>query len=156
MRSMFSTTCLASIFVISACSAIPTADSVEDPIAAEENVSTETSETCPMIKSENWVAWINAMPGPKGTSGKLIVTGDVTVSTAGQSISLTPGRADRSMKPVQQMILEVLPPDGPAAQVISTTQARYEGPAIAPQYKAIQILCDGEIVAEIDTIEIAH
>lgn len=111
------------------------------------------SSACPMIESENWAAWINAMPGPDSAGEKLIVTGDVTVSSSGYEVELIPGAADRSMRPMQQLMLSVKQPDGPAAQVITTLQARYEGMAIAPQYRGITIFCGGEVIAEIESVE---
>lgn len=139
---------LAISFCIGCSTVIPS-----EPEEAETEIVAEEREACPMIKTENWAAWINAMPGPGSSGEKLIVTGDVTFSSGGHEVELIPGAADRSMRPMQQFTLSVKQPDGPATQAITTLQARYEGVAIAPQYRGITIFCDGEVIAEIDTVE---
>lgn len=151
MFKVFSSrTALISALAASFCAgcSTPISGEVDDAAAAAKE-----SEACSMIKSENWAAWINAMPGPDSAGEKLIVTGDVTVPSGGHEVELIPGAADRSMRPIQQFTLSVKQPDGPATQAITTLQARYEGVAIAPQYKSIRIFCDDEVIAEINSVE---
>jgi len=125
-----------------------------EPTGIEESAirqNGEVTSTCPHISNENWAAWLNGIPGSEDRP-TLIVTGNVTVPTPGYTIELKPGRADRSMTPVQQMILTTKAPEGMTMQLLTTEQARYEGVAIAPQYKAVEIVCGGEIIARIDEI----
>ena len=113
--------------------------------------------TCAVIESREWHAWINAMPSPgPQTARALIVTGEIVLPTPGYKITLTPGIADRSATPVQQMILTLTPPDGPVPQVLHPETVRYEGPAITMQYRAIRIMCGGQMLTEIEDIPVAR
>ena len=129
-------------------------DSFPPTTVGEASAVAETtvSVTCSTLQVENWAAWINAMPGP-GASRKLMVTADVTLPSEGYEIALLPGRADRSMKPVQQLNLEINSPKAPIDPTNVTQQIRFEGPAIAPTYRAISIICDGEEIARIEDPE---
>lgn len=111
--------------------------------------------SCPVVESRAWAAWVNAMPGP-GATRQLIATGEIVLPTPGYKVTLTAGAADRSATPVQQLILDLTPPSGPVAQVLTTEGVRYQGPAISMQYRAVRIMCGGQMLAEITDVPIAQ
>ena len=57
---------------------------------------------------------------------------------------------------MQQLILHATAPSGMVTQVVTPTPVRYEGPAIAQQYRAVRIMCDGTQLAEITDIVTAQ
>ncbi len=122
----------------------PTAPPKPDPVTS-----------CPVIESRDWAAWVNAMPGP-GAKAQLIATGQVTMPTPGYTVTLTAGIADRSATPTQQLILTATPPSGPVTQVLTTQPVRYQGPAISMQYRAVRIMCGGQMLSEIDDVPVAR
>ena len=136
----------AAMLTLGACATTKTALNPEPSAAAAPAL-----KACPIIESGDWKAWINRMPGV-GVTATLIVEGQVTLPTPGYTITLTAGRADRSMHPVQQLILEALPPSGQVAKVLTPQTARIDTPAIAGKYKAVQIVCGGNVIAEINDI----
>ena len=127
-----------------------------DPTPAPAPVAeAPTASTCAVIANRNWTAHINAMPGP-GAQRTLIVSGEVDLPTPGFTASLDLGPADRSAIPVQQLIVNTTAPTGIVAQVVTPTPVRYEGPAIAQQYRAVRIMCGGQQLAEITDIVTAQ
>ena len=123
--------------------------------APETPMSNPASGRCAVIESSDWNAWINAMPGP-GAVRTLHVTGRITLPTPGYGAALREGPADRSAVPVQQLILNLTPPGGMVAQVLTTQEVRFEGPAIAQNYRGVRIMCAGAQLAEITEIITAH
>ncbi|WP_209426582.1 hypothetical protein [Pararhodobacter sp. SW119] len=115
---------------------------------------------CPVIASADWTAFVNAMPGPQARP-ELIVTGTVTLPSAGYAAELRPGPTDRSARPVQTVMLEVTPPDGPAAMVLSEIDLRLSMPALSTQpgaesaYRGVRVLCEGSELAFIAPVETA-
>ncbi len=125
---------------------------IDDPVAAPA--------ACPVIAQRDWSAFVNAMPGPDARP-ELIVSGTVTLPSAGYRVELRPGPADRSARPVQVVELVAIPPDGPAAMVLTDADLRLAMPALsappgAPSpYRGVRILCDGEELAFIAPVETA-
>jgi hypothetical protein len=111
----------------------------------------EQPASCPVIESRNWTAHVNRMPGP-GATPTLHVNGEIVLPTPGSRVALREGRADRSAVPQQQLVLELAPPAGMAAQVLTTEAVSYQGTAIAARYRGISILCNGSVIAEISDI----
>jgi hypothetical protein len=109
----------------------------------------QQSASCPVIDSRNWSAHINAMPGP-GAQRTLIVSGEVDLPTPGYGVTLAAGAADRSAIPVQQLILDAQAPGGMTTQVVTAHQVRYDGPAIAQQYRAVRVMCGRRELAELE------
>ncbi len=95
------------------------------------------------------------MPGP-GATRELIATGEIVLPTPGYRATLSAGAADRSATPVQQLILDLTPPSGPVAQVLTTESVRYQGPAISMRYRAVRIMCGGQMLAEITDVPVAQ
>ena len=115
--------------------------------------ATDTDGACAATSTSNWRAWIDAMPGPERPH--LIVNGQVTVPTGGYRIALAPGAVREIDPPVQEFVLTVDPPDGPATQAMVTHEVVRRMPAL-PRYGAVVVRCGSEIVAEISPIGTAH
>ena len=115
---------------------------------------------CPVSDSRDWTAFVNAMPGPDARP-ELIVSGTVVLPTAGYTVGLRPGPADLSAQPVQTVQLVAIPPDGPAATVLSEVDVRLSMPSLAVQpgegapYRGVQIFCEGAELAFITPVETA-
>jgi hypothetical protein len=153
-----------SIALIALAGCAPEADVDDDAAVEEEAATMETeepamaaadSEACPVIEGRNWAAWVNAMPGPDSQM-TLHVTGEIDLPTPGYEISWSEGMADRSMTPVQRLMLTVTPPDGMVAQVITTESVHYEGPALVKTYGGVIVMCGGSPLAEIDDVTVAE
>ena len=128
---------------------------IDEPPPANPEPPPPPSASCPVIESSEWAAWVNAMPGP-GSTKQLIATGKVVLPTPGYTVTLTAGMADRSATPVQQLILTATPPSGMVTQVLTTQPVRYQGPAISMQYRAIRIMCGGQMLSEITDVPVAQ
>lgn len=109
---------------------------------------------CPITGSSNWAAWVNAMPGT-AAGPTLIVTGRVTVPTGGYTLSLERGPLQESHPPVQQVLLRVRPPSGPATQAVVDHDVRGEWPAL-DAYGAVTVRCAGQVLADIRPVERAY
>jgi hypothetical protein len=131
-----------------------TADDVS-ALAEETAVNTTEAAACPIIDSRNWHAWVDAMPGPDSKM-TLHVVGEVDMPTPGYSFEWREGIADKSATPVQRLMLTATPPDGMIAQVITTEQVNYEGPAITKMYRGILVMCGGSVLADIPDVSIAE
>lgn len=128
---------------------------MDEPEMEEDDAVADMSDACPVIDSRNWSAWVNAMPGPDAKI-TLHVTGEIDLPTPGYEISWQAGMADRSMTPVQRLMLTLTPPDGMVAQVITTETVKYEGPALVKTYGGVIVMCGGEALAEIDDVTLAQ
>lgn len=107
------------------------------------------SPHCPA--SDNWRAWVNAMPGPDAIP-TLIVVGQVAVPE-GHTARLRPGATDRMMPPGQRFELLVFNDPGKPGgwQEVRGTLA----PAL-PNYREVIIGCGDETVTRISPIESAY
>lgn len=120
----------------------------------------DAPRACPVIESGDWTAFVNAMPGPDARP-QLIVSGSVSLPSAGYTVELLPGPTDRSAVPVQTVILQATPPDGPAATVVTLAEVRLSLPALdaapgAPSpYSGVRVLCGDRELAFISPIETA-
>ncbi|WP_375207202.1 hypothetical protein [Hyphococcus sp.] len=127
-----------------------------DPMPPETGAPDgDDAMACPVIDSRDWAAWVNAMPGPDAKL-TLHVAGEIDLPTPGYDISWQAGMADRSMTPVQRLILNLTPPDGMVAQVITTETVKYEGPALVENYGGVIVMCGGAPLAEITDVTVAR
>lgn len=141
---------------IAALGACGQTNSTSDPMPAAEPIAeAPAASACSVIANRGWTAHINAMPGPNAQR-TLIVSGEVDLPTPGYAVTLDLGPADRSAIPVQQLIVNTTAPSGIVTQVVTSTPVRYEGPAIAQQYRAVRIMCGGAQLAEITDIVTAQ
>ena len=134
------------------------ADDPDAPVSSEDppiaRPSARPSSDCPISGSAGWNAWINAMPGPNARP-TLIVTGKVTVPTGGYRIRWGDFRIAESY-PVQIFAdLTVVPPAGPATQVITTHDVRGDWPVDQP-VGSFTVRCGSRVLARVSPVETAH
>ncbi|PQA89039.1 hypothetical protein CW354_03565 [Marinicaulis flavus] len=141
------------MFALSGCAQQASSPGADAP-SGEEPAMPDNGD-CPVIDSRDWKAWVNAMPGP-GAETTLIVEGAVDMPTPGYTFSWEAGMADRSAVPAQRLHLTATAPDGMVTQVITTENVRYEGPAIAKEYRAAAVMCGDELLAEITDVVTAE
>ena len=120
------------------------------PAVATEDESAMTKD-CPVIDSRGWSAWLNKMPSVEG-GARLNIAGEVDLPTPGFGVEWVAGPADRANPPGQRFTLVLTPPDGIVAQVVTPTLVKYEDAAAYPAYRAIRVVCGGEVLAEITDI----
>lgn len=135
---------IASLALVALTNCLP----VDEPT---EETPPPQATACPVIESKAWAAWVNAMPGP-GATRELFVTGEVVLPMPGYHIALTAGATDKSAT----LILNVTPPSGMVAQVLTTESVRYQGPAISMQYRGVRIMCGGKMLTEITDVPVAQ
>ena len=111
---------------------------------------------CPIARSSDWSAWINAMPSvPSRKTALLMVKGKVTVPTGGYRIEWGDFRVAESY-PVQIFAdLRVIPPAGPATQAIVTHDVRGGWP-MNPPVGSITVRCGDRVLARIAPVETAY
>lgn len=134
----------AAALALAACSPSETGTKEAPAPAAEPAEEAEPATGCPVLASRDWTARIE--------EGSLVVEGVVDLPTPGYALSFTQGPADRSAVPTQRLLLAATAPEGMVVQMIATETVRFEGPAIAPRYKAVLVLCGGAPLAEIADI----
>jgi hypothetical protein len=143
---------LVAALALAACGQTNTTTEPAPTPAAEASAA---AGNCAVVANRNWTAHINAMPGPNAQR-TLIVTGEADLPTPGYTVALDLGPADRSAIPVQQLVINTTAPTGIVSQVVTPYPVRYEGPAIAQQYRAVRIMCGGQQLAEITDIVTAQ
>jgi len=130
-------------------SAMSETQSVATEVAAEDESA--MAKDCPVIDSRGWSAWLNKMPSVDG-GARLNIAGEVDLPTPGFGVEWVAGPADRANPPGQRFTLVLTPPDGIVAQVVTPTLVKYEDAAAYPAYRAIRVVCGGEVLAEITDI----
>lgn len=111
--------------------------------------------TCPIATSQNWKAWVNAMPGP-GARPTLIVTGKIVTASAGYQISFDPKLQIRKSYPAQAFAtLQVMPPPGAASQALFSQDVHWEWPLSQP-LGSVEIRCGNETLAHIEPVATAQ
>lgn len=110
---------------------------------------------CPIATSQNWKAWVNAMPGP-GKRPTLIVTGKIVTASAGYQISFDPRLQVRKTYPAQAFAtLRVRPPPGAASQALFSQDVHWEWPLSQP-LGSVEIRCGNETLAHIEPVATAQ
>ncbi len=130
-------------------------------VTVEETVTVETvveeaapmaeTESCAVLESRGWEAWINKMPGP-GAVATVHVVGEVDVRTGGYTFTWEEGPMDRSAVPALRLRLVPKAPDGMATMAITTEAVKYEAPALSSGYSRVIISCGGTTLGEITEI----
>ena len=123
---------------------VPLAACTATPPPKEEQPVT----ACPQTR--NWVAWVDAMPGP-GKETRLIVEGEVDLPT-GRAAALVPGPTDRMSPPGQRFALELSP--GAGAGGWQKVRGELKPSLIA--YHAVIVGCAGETLARIEDVPTAY
>lgn len=113
----------------------------------------EAKGKCPIVRSSDWHAHVDAMPGPNDNP-RLIVTGRVTVPTGGYRLDLRMGPVAESY-PVQMTVyLDAVPPGGPATQALVTREVRGSWRS-EQRVGSVTVRCNGEVIARLSNIETA-
>lgn len=142
----------AALLSVAACAPADVADG--EPAPPGDDMP-DHAMNCPVVESRDWAAWVNAMPGPDAKL-TLHVTGEIDLPTPGYKIYWQAGMADRSMTPVQRLMLNLTPPDGTVIQMTTTEMVKYEGPALVENYGGVIVMCGGEPLAEITEVTVAR
>ena len=128
--------------------------SSDDPPAAAEPPSAPPRSDCPVVSSRDWMAHVDAMPGPNDNP-RLIVSGKVTVPTGGYRLALRMGPVAESY-PVQVTIfLDATPPTGAATQALVTHDVRGSWRS-EERVGSVTVRCGRRALARIDGIGTAH
>lgn len=129
----------------------------ETVIAVEEEVVIVESapETCDVLESRDWAAWVNLMPGPDA-SPTVHVTGKVDVRTGGYTFDWQTGPLDRSATPKLRLKLIPKAPDGMATMAITTEEVNYAAPAGGIEYSGVLVSCGSVTLADIAEITKAY
>lgn len=124
---------------------------VEEEIVIVE----EAPDTCDVLESRDWAAWVDMMPGPDMTP-TIHVTGKVDVRTGGYTFEWKQGPLDRSATPALRLKLVPKAPDGMATMAITTEEVHWSAPAGGIAYSRVIIGCGPVTLAEIPEITEAH
>ena len=146
-----STLLLAAGAVLAACQTPAAEAPALAPSEAEQPVivgATPVAETCAVLESRNWAAWVNRMPGPDATP-TVHVTGQVDVPTGGYGFEWEVGPMDRSMTPALRLKIVPQKPDGMATMAITREDVHYTGPVAGAGYRSITVTCGDKTLAEI-------
>jgi hypothetical protein len=112
------------------------------------------SPDCPIIRSSDWHARVDAMPGPNDNP-RLIISGKVTVPTGGYRLALRMGTVAESY-PVQVAVhLDATPPSEPATQAIEIRDVRGSWPS-EERVGSVTIRCGSRTLARLANIETAR
>jgi hypothetical protein len=109
---------------------------------------------CYAVSSSGWSAHVERLPDRHNRpllKPTLIVTGQVTVPSAGYDVSLDLGPVQRLDAPVQQILLRTTPPTDPAAQEPTIVNVRGAFPA-RKRYGAVTIRCGDGTMAIIKPV----
>jgi hypothetical protein len=109
---------------------------------------------CPILGSSGWRAHVDVMPGPN-VNPRLIVSGRVTVPTGGYRLSLRMGPVAQSYPVQVTVILDAVPPSGPATQAVETRTVRGDWPMGEP-VGAVTVRCGSRALARLGNIGTAH
>lgn len=119
-----------------------------EPQALASAPPEEPVATCAVIDSRNWKAWTAS----DGTGTTLHVSGEVDLPTPGYGAVLRIGATDRAMPPGQTVHLDLTPPEGLVAQVVTATPVELQSPGAYPEYRSVAILCGGKQIADITPV----
>lgn len=117
-------------------------------LSAATEVAAAAVNDCAKVKTKDWKAWVDVMPGP-GSSPTLHITGQATTSTSGWKLALNAGPLDKSLPPSQHFDFVATAPTGPVQQVITTQEVKAEINNAQPKYKAVVISCGSTGIATI-------
>ncbi|MFN4225931.1 MAG: hypothetical protein ACK4HR_06395 [Hyphomonas sp.] len=132
------------------------APQAETVTAEEAAIIVESApETCDVLESRDWAAWVNLMPGPDATP-TLHVTGKVDVRTGGYTFDWQTGPLDRSATPKLRLKLIPRAPDGMATMAITTEEVNYAAPAGGIEYSGVLVSCGSVTLADIAEITRAY
>ena len=141
--------------IIFTCCFLAACDGIEQSAevdAIEQTEVTAPQETvvhineCPVYESRHWHAWIDRYSSTEGTN-RLNITGQIDLPTPGYTINWKTGIQDRAMPPSQRFILELIPPDGMAMQMISPTNVSFKTETPLLEFREVLIYCGDKLLA---------
>ena len=106
---------------------------------------------CDALGAEGWTARVEPHRRVDGKPA-ILVSGSVTLPSAGYAVSLDEGPIERTQPRALQVLLRTDGPAGPAAQAVT----RYPVQAVMPfdrKIAAVRLRCGDGILAEMSTIE---
>ncbi len=106
------------------------------------------AETCPVLESRNWHAWIDKVL-VRERKGRLNITGQIDLPSPGYAISWKLGPLDRAKPPGQRLSLDIKPPDGMVIQVLTPTQIHIQTEAQVLEFREVAIYCEGTLLASL-------
>lgn len=109
---------------------------------------------CPIIRSDDWQAHVDAMPGPNRRP-QLIVSGSVTVPTGGFKLALRMGPVAESYPVQVTVLLDAIPPRGAATQALETREVRGVWPS-EERVGSVTVRCGDRVVARLSNVETAR
>lgn len=124
---------------------------VTTDIVPPEAAPVEEAETCAVLESREWAAWVNRMPGP-GAAPTLHLSGKVDVRSGGYTFDWEQGPLDRSATPALRLRLVPKAPDGMATMAITTEEVKYEEPLSGITYSRVLVSCGSITLGEITEI----
>lgn len=124
---------------------------VTTDVVTPEAAPVEETETCAVLESREWAAWVNRMPGP-GAVATLHLTGKVDVRSGGYTFEWQQGPLDRSATPALRLRLVPKAPDGMATMAITTEEVKYEAPLSGISYSRVLVSCGSITLGEITEI----
>lgn len=145
----FFLTLMAGTLLIACASEVSDSSSADIPDVQQSQA--KAIENCPVLESLNWKAWIDTMPG--SGSASLNVSGEIVLPSAGYQVSLINGPLDRRQPPAQRLRLEVSPPDGMSAQVLTPHKVEAKFASNVKSYRSVMIVCGDGVLKDITDIQ---
>lgn len=112
-------------------------------------VGARAAEACPVLSSGQWHAWIDRFPG-KGIN-RLIVTGSISLPSPGYRWRMVKAGGIRGRPPLQELRLEIDPPEGIVAQVVTPVDIRGEAKTAFSNLRVL-VSCGGKRLAYFDEV----
>lgn len=119
--------------------------------AEQSGPEEQVNDNCPVLESEGWAANIAPLASNPDIQ-QLTVTGRVTMPTPDYSFAWNAGRLAGAAAPSFELRLLAKPPSGMVTQVLDTREVIYAGPAAAPRYREITVICEGRVLARIGDV----
>ncbi len=113
--------------------------------------SAMAASSCPVISSGKWHAWIDRFPG-KGIN-RLVVVGSVELPSPGYRWRMVKAGGLRGRPPLQELRLELDPPEGIVAQVVTPVDVRGEAKTAFSNLR-VMVSCGGKRLAYFDEVVI--
>lgn len=110
-------------------------------------------ETCAILKSGKWHAWLDTYPQEKG-SYRLNVVGEVRLPSPSYDLVWIVGPTDSMKPPRLSLFLKTLSQGGISAQVITDVTARYEMTTPIAHYHHLSIVCGNKLLEQIIDVQL--
>lgn len=117
--------------------------------AIEPLILHDPTNRCQDLKTSDWYAWLDKMPGPGRNRPTLHVTGKTFVGQHGWTFMLKLGPQSKAHAPRQQIELVVIPSIGSPRIRARTEEIKGRFDGALNQYESIIITCQGRQIAEV-------